>query len=319
MNVKKFAMAIALTASFGLMACGDDSSSSSNTDEKFVDLNGEPMKCTVEEDNDTVITTIKAGQGYYTSKIYITDLDVMTESETHYVNYGSFNDECEKAKQDEGTLYSSVECKDKVISITEKGELFKGYTLDDVKAESEAFCKAVDGVKYKKLNEKIDEFYGDGDDKTLNEVGEIPMECSVKREKDAVIVNLIRENGSYETKFHVDGEFLVSDETAKFTHYTSYWEKCAEVKEDRSSYESTLCRGDAILTVEKEPLEDYGSLDEFQKVQEAVCKALDGKKSKDFDKAMEEFMSEYYGDMEENENTEDVDDSIDFEEEDLGE
>lgn len=314
MNFKKFAMAMVLTASFGLMACGDDNSSSSSQEEKWVDLNGEPMKCSMEEDGDTVITTIKAGAGFHTSKVYITKDEIVTESETHYVNNGTFNDECEKAKKDEGSLYTSVECKDKVVSIVEKTDRFKGYALSDVKAEAEAFCKVVDGIKYKKLNEKLNEFYGDGDDSELDELGEVPMKCSVKRDKDVITMNEVREDGTHESKYYVDGEFIKGEETAKFTHYISYLDACAEAKADVESDEEVVCRGDAVLLSDATPLEEFGSFDEFEELQKAYCEAINGKKSKDYEEIVEEFIDNLDIGFDDDEATEEIDDSIDYDE-----
>lgn len=292
MNFRKFGMAFALFAAFGLIACGDDNSSSSSDKENFVDLNGEPMKCTVENDGDTVVTTVRAGAGFYTASIYLTDKNVVTESETHYVNNAIFEDECKKAKAYEGNLYSSVECKDKVVYIVENGELFEGYTMEDVKAETQEFCKVVDGVKYKKLNEKLEEFFGIDDDAELEKLGEKLMTCSVEQSKDTIFVNSVRGDGTYKYKLYIQDGYTINEEESKFTYYSSYLSKCAEVKESSEEGTKTLCKGNSVLNIERKEMKEGESLESVKEEVETACKVFDGKKFKDYERIFWEMIAQ---------------------------
>lgn len=135
--LKKFGLAVVSLAAFGLVACGDDSSSASAGD-----VDGS-VNCDVTTKGNTVTMTYGM-KGLYTNKISITiDGDKLTmESETYGGPEASLACKAaeEEARKDGEDV--SIKCKGDMIYVTETDDS-NGTTLDEIKDGLEMQCKVM--------------------------------------------------------------------------------------------------------------------------------------------------------------------------------
>ena len=135
--MKKLFMALSLTAAFGLMACGDDSSSSANSND------GNVEKCKVTKDGDNVVVDIAVDGMNQTVTMSINAEGLVTEvaKVNGDVSKADFDKACNEEKADEDNL--SVDCDEsaKTITVTYKDEDLK--SVDDLETTSQAMCALV--------------------------------------------------------------------------------------------------------------------------------------------------------------------------------
>lgn len=152
MSIKKFGLALSLFAAFGLMACGDDSSSGSSSktgDNKIISCKftpGETSFKSVTTDGDTTATvTGKLEEGVFT-----------------FVYDGPDTGDCEEDAEDadEGM---KVECKNgrEIITQVVEGEEEAKMAFDESKKDTEEECKETNGKTKAELD---DEDVDEGDD-----------------------------------------------------------------------------------------------------------------------------------------------------------
>lgn len=141
MQFRKFGMALALSASFGLLACGDDSSSGKSSPTAGDDE--VTTSCTIQKDPFKKIYkidgygTAETSLTYKDGKITITTVSKMTSQ--------AYADKvCKESKEDEDL--TSVKCDGKTVTVTEteKGEK---EDLEFFKKSLEQSCKEESGKK----------------------------------------------------------------------------------------------------------------------------------------------------------------------------
>ena len=135
--MKKLFMALSLTAAFGLMACGDDSSSSAKSGDGTVE------KCDVSRDGDNVLVKLVADGITMNTTLSIGADGVITEVAKFEGNVTkeAFDQECAEQKADQGNL--SVECDASANTIT---GTYKDETVanaDELEAQNKIMCDMV--------------------------------------------------------------------------------------------------------------------------------------------------------------------------------
>ena len=153
MSLKKITLTLSLFAAFGLMACGDDSSSGSNSGSgdgaivhcKFTS-DATSFKSVTTDGDTTATVTGKLEKGVFT-----------------FVYDGPDTGECEEDAEDadEGM---KVECKDgrEIMTQVVEDEDAAKMAFDESKKETEEECKDVDGKTKGELDD--DDDYDDNDD-----------------------------------------------------------------------------------------------------------------------------------------------------------
>lgn len=135
--MKKLFMALSLTAAFGLMACGDDSSSSAKSSD------GKVEKCDVSRDGDNVLVKLVADGITMNTTLSIDAEGVITEVAKLEGDFSQadFDKECAEQKADPDNI--SVECDASANTIT---GTYKDEAVDDVdalEAENTLMCNMV--------------------------------------------------------------------------------------------------------------------------------------------------------------------------------
>jgi hypothetical protein len=135
--MKKILFALSLTAAFGLMACGDDSSSSAS------DKEGAVENCKVSRDGDKVLVNVSFDGLSETVTMTIDAEGLITEVAkiNGDISKADFDKACNEEKADEDNL--SVDCDEsaKTITVTYKDEDLK--SVDDLETTSQAMCALV--------------------------------------------------------------------------------------------------------------------------------------------------------------------------------
>lgn len=133
MNMKKMGIALSLTAAFGLMACDDSSSASSDNNS-----NANPT-CSVSSDKNSVTTTMTKDGMTATMVAKIEDGYVVSTTTFTNTPKAEIDEACADEKADEDNV--EVTCKDNVITTKMKAD---GITLSTIKAGAEYGCKAAE-------------------------------------------------------------------------------------------------------------------------------------------------------------------------------
>lgn len=164
MNFKKIGMGIALTAAFGLMACGDDSSSSPAA-------SADSLYCKVIDDGKTVGFEFDANPVYMKTTYTINSDGSLTlyvkESLSGSLAGAELDAACKAAKseyeEEENTEIDSFKCGDGRVEIkaTEKGE-YKASDIEYTRYIAEAYCANMNGTPYPKVPEGFENFGGIG-------------------------------------------------------------------------------------------------------------------------------------------------------------
>lgn len=146
MNFKKLGIVLTLSATFGLMACGDDSSSASNT-----------ISCKVSKTESSYKSVSKYMGEEIIFEVSIDDNGIMTTTETSPLD--DYNrDDCEE---------EGVTCKDNkfiqtytsAINLSEgDAAAIKKEAIERASSQDEEECLAEDG---KTLEELLDEAFGE--------------------------------------------------------------------------------------------------------------------------------------------------------------
>jgi hypothetical protein len=137
--MKKLFMALSLTAAFGLMACGDDSSSSATN--KAGD--GTVEKCDVSRDGDNVLVKLVANGITMNTTLSIGADGVITEVAKFEGDFSQadFDKECAEQKADSENI--SVECDASANTITGTYKDEAVDDVDDLEAENTSMCNMV--------------------------------------------------------------------------------------------------------------------------------------------------------------------------------
>lgn len=138
MNMKKLGIALSLTAAFGLMACDDSSSASSENKD-----NGANPTCSVSSDKNSVTTTMTKDGMTATMVAKIEDGYVVSTTTFTNTPKAEIDEACADEKADEDNV--EVTCKDNVITTKMKAD---GITLSTIKAGADYGCKAAESGKF---------------------------------------------------------------------------------------------------------------------------------------------------------------------------
>ena len=151
--MKKLFMALSLTAAFGLMACGDDSSSSAKSGD------GKVEKCEVTRDGDNVLVKLVADGITMNTTLSIDAEGVITEVAKLEGDFSQadFDKECAEQKADQGNLSVECDASNNTISGTYKDETVAN--ADELEAQHKIMCDMVldpEGFA-KELEESLDQ------------------------------------------------------------------------------------------------------------------------------------------------------------------
>lgn len=145
MQYRKIGLALALSASFGLMACGDSDSSSSNGaaggDELF------SGSCKVQEDPFKTITT----SDDFTSEVSVTydDGKIITKSSVKYASQSFADEGCAEAKKEaeeaDEDVVAKVKCDGKTVTLT-KTEDGDEDDYEEAMAEESFVCEFINSM-----------------------------------------------------------------------------------------------------------------------------------------------------------------------------
>lgn len=200
MKFTKIAFGLSLTAAFGLMACGDDSSSGPSNDN--VVGGGNVPKCSVSSTDNSVSYTMSNALYSLTEKISLSEGNiVITEFKQSYekgsVSEAAFKIACEDAKRDAEEDGDDVDfnCKDNVISgkWTEKIDEEEAATyLKEMKEEFQLICGAMNDAlegnggdkKPSSSDSNGKEPSGDDDDDKKQPGSSSKEDCSFKMDSD---------------------------------------------------------------------------------------------------------------------------------------
>jgi hypothetical protein len=138
MNMKKMGIALSLTAAFGLMACDDSSSASSENKD-----NGANPTCSVSSDKNSVTTTMTKDGMTATMVAKIEDGYVVSTTTFTNTPKAEIDEACADEKADEDNV--EVTCKDNVITTKMEAD---GITLSTIKAGADYGCKAAESGKF---------------------------------------------------------------------------------------------------------------------------------------------------------------------------
>lgn len=138
MNMKKMGIALSLTAAFGLMACDDSSSASSENKD-----NGANPTCSVSSDKNSVTTTMTKDGMTATMVAKIEDGYVVSTTTFTNTPKAEIDEACADEKADEENV--EVTCKDNVITTKMEAD---GITLSTIKAGADYGCKAAESGKF---------------------------------------------------------------------------------------------------------------------------------------------------------------------------
>lgn len=146
MKFKKLAFGLSLTAAFGLMACGDDSSSSPNATGDLT------PKCSVSSTDNSVGYTMTSGSvsTVFTAKVNKDGSITYTSTQTFPSSTFSSSElkmECEAAKKDASSENVELTCKSDEISATWTDDADEDVTLADLKKEYQFLCDALTDKK----------------------------------------------------------------------------------------------------------------------------------------------------------------------------
>ena len=133
MNMKKWGVALSLTAAFGLMACDDSSSASSDNNS-----NANPT-CSVSSDKNSVTTTMTKDGMTATMVAKIEDGYVVSTTTFTNTPKAEIDEACADEKADEDNV--EVTCKDNTVTTKMKAD---GITLALIKTGAEYGCKAAE-------------------------------------------------------------------------------------------------------------------------------------------------------------------------------
>jgi hypothetical protein len=147
MNMKKMGIALSLTAAFGLMACDDSSSASSENKD-----NGANPTCSVSSDKNSVTTTMTKDGMTATMVAKIEDGYVVSTTTFTNTPKAEIDEACADEKADEDNV--EVTCKDNVITTKMEAD---GITLSTIKAGADYGCKAAESGKFDLNDDDEDE------------------------------------------------------------------------------------------------------------------------------------------------------------------
>lgn len=157
MSIKKFGLALSLFAAFGLMACGDDSSSSTNSGDDAVvhckfTSDATSFKSVTTDGDTTATVTGTLEKDVFTIKFDMPD-----------------DGECED-DADDADESMTIECKDglEIMTHVVEGEEAKA-AFDTAKKEAESECKDSNGKTKAELNDDEEDDDDDGDDSKCDE------------------------------------------------------------------------------------------------------------------------------------------------------
>lgn len=144
MKFKKLAFGLSLTAAFGLMACGDDSSSSPTT---AGDLT---PKCSVSSTDNSVGYTVTSGSvsTVFTAKVNKDGSITYTSTQTFPSSTFSSSElkmECEAAKKDASGENVELTCNSDKIAATWTEDANEDVSLADLKKEYQLLCDMTSG------------------------------------------------------------------------------------------------------------------------------------------------------------------------------
>lgn len=182
MDFKKLGLGLALTASFGLMACGDDSSSSPTT---AGDLT---PKCSVSSTDNSVGYTVTSGSvsTVFTAKVNKDGSITYTSTQTFPSSTFSSSElkmECEAAKKDASGENVELTCNSDKIAATWTEDANEDVSLADLKKEYQLLCDMTSGKNPSFDFDDDDDDSSDDDDK--KQPGSSSKEdCSFKMDSD---------------------------------------------------------------------------------------------------------------------------------------
>lgn len=140
MNMKKLGFALSLTAAFGLMACGDSSSSAS----------GGTPSCNVSSDANSVTRSMSYGGETVEVKQTIEGDYLITASTYKGMPKEAVEEECQEAKYDRN---AEVTCEGNTV--TTKVEA-AGVTVAKLKSQAEGMCKDITSGGFDDADEEVE-------------------------------------------------------------------------------------------------------------------------------------------------------------------
>jgi len=157
--MKKILFALSLTAAFGLMACGDDSSSSAS------DKEGAVENCKVSRDGDKVLVNVSFDGLSETVTMTIDAEGLITEVAkiNGDISKADFDKACNEEKADEDNL--SVDCDESAntITVTYKDEDLNN--IDELETDSQAMCALMQDPEAAaaELEKDLEEAFGEAE------------------------------------------------------------------------------------------------------------------------------------------------------------
>ena len=239
MNMKKLGLALSLTATFALLACGDSSSSTSGA-------GGDTPSCKVTSDDNSVTMTSSYQGQVYTQKVVLDGNYFITTTTMKGMSQAEIDEECEEQMEDNQS--GDVTCDGNVITSREET---MGQTLAQVKRIAEFGCDAMEGGDLEE---------DDGDEREdPDNPGEIDIpynvtECSVDTSSaEQFIVSGTVDGVDMVAKIYMDGDFYVSETTLKDAPKAKIDEYCAKTKAEASEDAIVTCEGDVVTSKTEDP------------------------------------------------------------------
>ena len=158
MKMKQIGFALALSAAFGLIACGDDSSSSSPETDPIVhpmDSDTAYCKVYVSEAKDTIVTTILGGGKSSVVTTYYEGEKAFVEHEFTFLSKDAFEEDCENLESEDG-IKGSCDEENLVIKYTIEQDA-KGVSVDSTISQAMDSCDEIDGKSIEDLEKQDDE------------------------------------------------------------------------------------------------------------------------------------------------------------------
>jgi len=281
--LKKFGMGLALTATFGLLACSD---SSSSDDGKVT------VHCKVVKEKPL---TINSTEGPFSGTItYDLNADGKIVETYEMTNEALAKDECEELQQDEE--YGEVTCTGKkIVAVYEETSSEKEFQQFTSMMKTE--CESMDG-KSVKLDEGGDLDLDDednkkelgGDDDDGGEFLDNPPSCNFDADADewgysySTGKDVSGTSSATDVEYRIEGKDLVQVTTTEYIG-SAMKLACPSMKETDGEYKDeyvsntmeTTCTDEGMIT--KSTAISYGYMDEWTKEQvvkniKAGCEAI---------------------------------------------
>lgn len=173
MSLKKLSLSLSLFAAFGLMACGDDSSSDSNFNENTV------IKCDFSEPTETSYKMVAKGGDFYTEEKASYDGSSLKTINISILPDEAIEEMCSGEDNEVGMVKTSCDGNKMTQEITtalENEENAKG-AFEASKNRAKKSCSDMDGKTVKEIQKSFDDEGDDEDDENGLIKGDDEGEC----------------------------------------------------------------------------------------------------------------------------------------------